>query len=144
MRLKWHAKWRNPVGKGVRRGLPARSSTLTPRGDAIFMSFGFDRLAPPPRGEKLENESHFLRFRSLTRSKPPQTTSASFMGPCPGVVAEVARCPDEPGNCRVADMERRRGQARALATRKTCFSPKNLQVKPDLRSGRKSALRTLN
>jgi len=41
MRLKWHAKWRNPVRKGVRSGLPARSSTLTPQGDAISMSFDF-------------------------------------------------------------------------------------------------------
>ena len=83
MRLKWHAKWRNPVRKGVRSGLPARSSTLTPRGEAISMSFGFDRLAPPRRCERLENETYFLRFRALTRSKPPQTIPASFMGPSP-------------------------------------------------------------
>ncbi|MEL7528336.1 MAG: DUF1330 domain-containing protein, partial [Pseudomonadota bacterium] len=83
MRLKWHAKWQNPVRKGVRSGLPARSSTLTPRGEAISMSFGFDRLAPPPRCERLENEPHFLRFRALTRRKPPQTLSSSFMSPSP-------------------------------------------------------------
>jgi len=29
----------------------------------------------------LENAPHFLRFRSLTIGKPPQTISASFMGP---------------------------------------------------------------
>ncbi len=83
MRMKWHAKWRNPVRKGVRSGLPARSSTLTQRGEAISMSFGFDRLAPPPRCERLENEPHFLRFRALMRSKPSQTISASFMRPSP-------------------------------------------------------------
>jgi len=83
MRLKWHAKWRDPFRKGVRSGLPARSSTLTPWGDAISMSFGFDRIAPHPRCERLENEPHFLRFRSLRRSNPPQTISASFIGPSP-------------------------------------------------------------
>ncbi len=69
----------------MRSGLAARSSTLTLRGDAISMSFGFARLAPPRRCERLENETHFLRFRSLTRSKPPQTISASFMGPSPSL-----------------------------------------------------------
>ena len=83
MRLKWHAKWRNPVRKGARSGLPARSSTLTPRGEAISMSFGFDRIAPPRRRGRLENEPHFPRFRSLRRSNPPQTISASFMSPYP-------------------------------------------------------------
>ncbi|MEM8701949.1 MAG: hypothetical protein AAGF82_09005, partial [Pseudomonadota bacterium] len=62
--------------------------TLTLRGEAISMSFGFDRLASPPRCERLENEPHFLRFRSLTRSKPPQTLSASFMGPYPSLSGE--------------------------------------------------------
>ena len=87
MRLNWHAKWRNPVRKGVRSGLFARPAKLTPRGDAISMSFGFDRLAPPPRCERLENEGHFLRFRALTRSKPPQTITASFMSPSPNATA---------------------------------------------------------
>ena len=59
MRLKWHAKWRNPVRKGVQSGLLARSITLTPRGKTISMSFGFDRFAPPPRCERLENAPHF-------------------------------------------------------------------------------------
>ncbi len=83
MRLRSHVKWRNPVRKGARSGLPARSSTLTPRGEAISMFFGFDRLSSPRRCERLENELHSLRIRSLTRSKPPQTISASFLGPCP-------------------------------------------------------------
>ncbi|WP_422040428.1 hypothetical protein [Roseibium sp.] len=50
------------------------------------MSFGFDRLAPPPRCERLENAPHFLRFRALTRSKSPQTIFASFMSPSPSVL----------------------------------------------------------
>ncbi|MEM8702200.1 MAG: hypothetical protein AAGF82_10275, partial [Pseudomonadota bacterium] len=65
MRLKWHAKWRHPVRKGVLSGLPARPAKLTPRGEFISMSSGFDRLAPPPRCERLENEPRFLRFRAL-------------------------------------------------------------------------------
>ncbi len=89
MRLKWHVQWRNPVRKGVRSGLPARSSTLTTRGEAISMSFGFDWIAPLRRRERLENEPHFLRFRSLRRSNPPQTISASFMSPSPSLRARA-------------------------------------------------------
>ncbi len=87
MRLKWHAKWQNPVRKGVQSGLPARSSTLTLRGEAIFMfmSFGFDPFAPPPRCERLENEGLFLRFRALMRHKPSQTIPASFVSLYPWV-----------------------------------------------------------
>jgi hypothetical protein len=33
--------------------------------------------------QKLENEPHFLRFRALTMTNPPQTISSSFMGPHP-------------------------------------------------------------
>ena len=60
-------------------GLPARSSTLTTRGEAISMSFGFDLIGPPLRRERLENEPHFLRFRSLMKTNSPQTISSSFM-----------------------------------------------------------------
>ena len=35
-------------------GLPAPSGMLTTRAEAIFMSFGFDRIDPPLRHEKLE------------------------------------------------------------------------------------------
>ncbi len=111
MRLKWHAKWRNPVRKGARNGLPARSSTLAPRGEAISMSFGFDRLAPPPRCERLENEPHFPRFRSLRRSKPPQTISASLMSPSP----------KEPYLC---------AKAQALARNDRPASTETVQIRP--------------
>ncbi|MEM8651441.1 MAG: hypothetical protein AAGF54_12985, partial [Pseudomonadota bacterium] len=59
-------------------------------GEAISMSFGFDRLASPPRCERLENAPHFLRFRALMRRKPPQTLSASFMDPSPMLVWKEA------------------------------------------------------
>ena len=66
MRLRWHAKWRNPDAKGVRSGLASQSSTLTPRGDAISMFIGFDRLRllRVAKGERLEFEGHFLRLRA--------------------------------------------------------------------------------
>ncbi|MCK7610537.1 hypothetical protein [Roseibium sediminicola] len=44
------------------------------------MSFGFDRIGLPLRREKLENEPHFLRFRSWMKTNSLQTISASFMG----------------------------------------------------------------
>jgi hypothetical protein len=53
------------------------------QGEAISMSFGFDRIAPLLRRERLENETHFLRFHFLTRSNPLQTVSPSFVSSRP-------------------------------------------------------------
>ncbi|WP_146048595.1 hypothetical protein [Roseibium marinum] len=48
----------------------ARSNALTLRGETISMSYGFDRIAPPRRRERFENEPHFLHFHSLMKSNP--------------------------------------------------------------------------
>ncbi|POF31690.1 hypothetical protein CLV41_104260 [Roseibium marinum] len=47
------------------------------------MSFGFDRIGPHLRRERLENEPHFLRFRSLMKTNSTQTISFSFMSSHP-------------------------------------------------------------
>ncbi len=83
MKMKWHGKWRNTDRMGAQSGPDARSSALTTRCEAISMSFGFDRIGLPLRREGLENEPHFLRFRSLKKTNLTQTISTSFMGPSP-------------------------------------------------------------
>ncbi|WP_299470468.1 hypothetical protein [uncultured Roseibium sp.] len=83
MKLIWRQKWRILARKRAKSGLCARSSTLTLRGEAILPSFGFGRFGHLPRRERLENEPHFLRFRSFHLAKTIQTKSTSFMGPYP-------------------------------------------------------------
>ncbi|WP_421979878.1 hypothetical protein [Roseibium sp.] len=65
----------------------ARSSAVTLRDKAILPSFGFGRFGHLPRRERLENEPHFLRFRSLQLIKTIQTKLTSFMGPYPRTLA---------------------------------------------------------
>ena len=72
-------------------GLFARSSTLTLRGEAISPSFGFDRFGHLLRRERLENEPHFLRFRSFQLTKTIQTKSSSLKGPDPSENASFCR-----------------------------------------------------
>ncbi|WP_305989490.1 hypothetical protein [Roseibium sp. MMSF_3544] len=83
----WRHKWRNHARKRVKSGLYARSSALTLRGEAILPSFGFGRFDHLLRRERLENEPHFLRFRSLPLVKTIQTKLTSFMSPYPSPVS---------------------------------------------------------
>ncbi len=86
----WRQKWQNLARKRVQSGLYARSSAVTLRGEAILPSFGFGRFSHLQRRERLENEAHFLRFRSLQLVKTIQTKLTSFMGPYPSVSWHVA------------------------------------------------------
>ncbi|WP_422041603.1 hypothetical protein [Roseibium sp.] len=61
----------------------ARSSAVTLRGKAILPSSGFGRFGHLHRRERLENEPHFLRFRSSQLVKTIQTKLTSFIGPYP-------------------------------------------------------------
>ncbi|WP_421982922.1 hypothetical protein [Roseibium sp.] len=79
----WRQKWQNLARKRAQSGLFARSSAVTLRGKAILPSFGFGRFGHLQRRERLENEAHFLRFRSLQLVKTIQTKLTSFMGPYP-------------------------------------------------------------
>nr|WP_319387337.1 hypothetical protein [uncultured Roseibium sp.] len=79
----WRQKWQNLARKRAQSGLYARSSAVTLRGEAILPSFGFGRFGHLLRRERLENEAHFLRFRSLQLVKTIQTKLTSFMGPYP-------------------------------------------------------------
>nr|WP_319386382.1 hypothetical protein [uncultured Roseibium sp.] len=79
----WRQKWQNLARKRAQSGLYARSSAVTLRGKAILPSFGFGRFGHLHRRERLENESHFLRFRSSQLVKTIQTKLSSFMGPYP-------------------------------------------------------------
>ncbi|WP_421983485.1 hypothetical protein [Roseibium sp.] len=81
----WRQKWQNLARKRAQSGLYARSSAVMLRGEAILPSFGFGRFGHLPRRERLENEPHFLRFRSLEQVKTIQTKLTSFMGPYPRV-----------------------------------------------------------
>ena len=91
----WRQKWQNRARKRVQSGLFARSSTVTLRGKAILPSFGFGRFDHLLRRERLENEPHFLHFRSSQSVKTIQTKLTSFMGPYPNR-AKPERCnPDE-------------------------------------------------
>ncbi|WP_422037886.1 hypothetical protein [Roseibium sp.] len=63
----------------------ARSSAVTLRGKAILPSFGFGRFGHLLRRERLENEPHFLRFRSSQLVKTIQTKLTSIMSPYPRV-----------------------------------------------------------
>jgi len=85
----WRQKWRNLARKRVKSGLYARSSTVTLRGEAILPSFGFVRFGHLLRRERLENEPHFLRFRSFHLAKTIQTKPTSFMGPYPKLVCSI-------------------------------------------------------
>nr|WP_319382598.1 hypothetical protein [uncultured Roseibium sp.] len=76
----WRQKWQNLARKRVQSGLYARSSAVTLRGKAILPSFGFGRFGHLHRRERLENEPHFLRFRSSQLIKTIQTKLTSFMG----------------------------------------------------------------
>jgi len=83
MKAIWRQKWRNLARKRVKSGLYAWSSTVTLRGTVILPSFGFVLFGHLLRRERLENEPHFLHFRSLQLVKSIQTKSTSFMSPYP-------------------------------------------------------------
>ncbi|WP_421983832.1 hypothetical protein [Roseibium sp.] len=83
MKLIWRQKWQILARKRAQSGLYARSSAVTQRGKAILPSFGFGRLGHLHRRERLENEPHFLRFRSSQLVKTIQTKLTSFVSPYP-------------------------------------------------------------
>ncbi|WP_422037898.1 hypothetical protein [Roseibium sp.] len=83
MKLIWRQKWKNLARKRAQSGLYARSGAVTLRDEAILPSFGFGRLGHLHRRERLENEPHFLRFRSSQLVKTIQTKLTSFVSPYP-------------------------------------------------------------